>query len=30
MPYAIPLEKLALPQLEDIVNVVKRTVIKKM
>eukprot|EP00596_Hydrurales_sp_CCMP1899_P010227 CAMPEP_0119041560 /NCGR_PEP_ID=MMETSP1177-20130426/12551_1 /TAXON_ID=2985 /ORGANISM="Ochromonas sp, Strain CCMP1899" /LENGTH=334 /DNA_ID=CAMNT_0007007707 /DNA_START=152 /DNA_END=1156 /DNA_ORIENTATION=+ len=30
MPYATPLEKLALPQLEDIVNTVKRTVTKRM
>jgi pyruvate dehydrogenase E1 component beta subunit len=30
MPYAQPLEKLALPQLDDIVNVVKRTVSRKL
>jgi pyruvate dehydrogenase E1 component beta subunit len=30
MPYATPLEKLALPQLEDIVTVVKRVVNRKL
>jgi pyruvate dehydrogenase E1 component beta subunit len=29
MPYALPLEKLALPQIEDITNAVKRAVGKK-
>jgi pyruvate dehydrogenase E1 component beta subunit len=30
MPYSQPLEKLALPQLDDIVNVVKRTFSRKL
>ena len=30
MPYAIPLEKLALPQVEDITAAVKRTVARKL
>ena len=30
MPYAIPLEKLALPQVEDITNAVKRAVARKL
>lgn len=30
MPYAIPLEKLALPQQEDIINAVKRAVHRKL
>jgi pyruvate dehydrogenase E1 component beta subunit len=29
MPYAIPLEKLAIPQADDIINAVKRTVYRK-
>ena len=29
MPYSLPLEKLALPQVEDIINVVKRVVNRK-
>lgn len=29
MPYALPLEKLALPQTEDIINAVKRTLSRK-
>lgn len=30
MPYAVPLEKLALPQLDDILTVVKRVVNRKL
>ena len=30
MPYALPLEKLALPQVEDIINVIRRTVSRKL
>jgi pyruvate dehydrogenase E1 component beta subunit len=30
MPYSLPLEKMALPQLDDIVNVVKRTCTRKL
>ena len=30
MPYSIPLEKLALPQIDDIKNAIKRTVARKM
>lgn len=30
MPYAIPLEKAALPQMEDITNAVKRAVSRKL
>ena len=30
MPYAIPLEKLALPQIDDITAAVKRTLAKKL
>ena len=30
MPYSIPLEKLALPQIDDITTAVKRTISKKL
>jgi pyruvate dehydrogenase E1 component beta subunit len=30
MPYSIPLEKLALPQQEDVMNAIRRVVAKKM
>ena len=30
MPYAVPLEKLALPQLDDILTVVKRVMNRKL
>ncbi len=30
MPYSIPLEKLALPQIDDIKNAVKRTLARKL